>query len=167
MTENGERARLDKLEKDLQLLRSANAARSTPVVGIATFLAILAFLALVGSLPQPMPPPGGNRVGVGFLAGMAGVIVASLAAAFAKFALRALVEIAVVSVYFLNAVAAVVAWMSSAYLSELVSSSRIASEENTLLTALALAACVVFIIDVALMLVLYPLSKVAGSDVLD
>ncbi|HEY1232818.1 MAG TPA: hypothetical protein VGH22_05515 [Candidatus Binatia bacterium] len=162
-----ERSRLDQLEKDLQALKSASATRSTPVFGVAGVLALLAFIGLLASLPLPGNPQDETRFKIGLAAGFAGLIVTGLAAGFAKFALRALVEIAVVAVCFSNAVAAVAAWMWSAYLSELVSTWKIASAENALLTALALAACVIFVIDVALMLVLCPLAKVAGSNVLE
>jgi hypothetical protein len=162
-----EQNRLDQMEKDLQALKSASATGTTPVGGIAGAVAFFAFIALVANLPLPGNPEGGARFGIGLAAGFAGAMVAGLAAGFAKFALRALVEIAVVSVFFLNAVAAIAVWISSAYLSDLASAWKVASGENALPTALALAALVIFVIDVALMLILYPLAKVAGSDVLN
>lgn len=162
-----EQNRLDQLEKELQTLKNASATRSTPVAGIAGVLALLAFVGIVANLPLPGNPEGGARFGIGLAAGFAGAIVTGFAAGFAKFALRALVEVAVVTVFFLNAVAAILAWMSSAYLADLVSTWKIASGENTVPAALALTALVIFAIDVALLLILYPLAKVAGSDVLE
>jgi hypothetical protein len=164
---NTEQNRLDKLEKELQKLQSVTATESTVVGGIAGFLALVAFIALVVQVPLPGNPPDGARFGIGLAAGFAGAIVAGIAAGFAKFALRALVEIAVVVVFFLNAVVAVAAWMSSAYLSDLVATWNITSSNNALPVALALAACSIFVVDVGAMLFLVPLAKVAGSNVLD
>ena len=159
--------RLDQLEKDVQALKTATATRTTPIAGIAAVVALGAFILIVAKVPLPGNPPDGTRWGIGCAAGFAGFIVAGMAAGFAKFALRALVEIAVVSVFFLNAVAAVVAWISSAYLRDLVSLWNVASGENALPVGLGLAACTIFAVHIALMLLLYPLAKVAGSDVLD
>lgn len=100
-------------------------------------------------------------------AGLAGLFLTYGAAGLVKFALRSLVEVAVVCVVFMNAVVAAFASSSSAYFVELVSGWKFASSENVLLLAFAVVLGSIFAVDVLVMLVLYPIAKVAGSNMLD
>lgn len=158
--------RLATLETEVKRLKTTVATGQTIVGPIAGIVAFLVYVGIVGNLPLPAGTEGA-RVGVGVASGIAGFVVLAAALIFVQFALRALIEVAVVVLCLLNALVGVFAWAMSGDLARILAESGAVAQENLLGAVFVLTAAALFVVDLLCGLVLYPLAKVSGSNIFD
>lgn len=158
--------RLEKLEAELTRLKAKGATGETPVLGIAAFLAFCGYCAMISKLPLPNAADEAKVV-LGIGAGFVGALVFVGAIAFVQFSLKALVEIATVLAVLFNAIVAAVAWVVQANLLQLVASWNVVNGDDLMAATVALVVGGLFVTNVLLAIVLFPLARIAGSSLAD
>ena len=159
--------RLARLEAELQRFKTASGTGETFVLGIAGLLAAVLYIAIVANLPLSETSDGGTKVLVGIGSAFAGLFVFGGAIAFAKFAMRAVVELAVVALALGNALAGVLVFTIYDTLAAYVTTLDVVEPDGVLIAVLAAVALAVFLIDMCCIFVLYPLAKTSGSSSLE
>lgn len=160
--------RIEELEKQLADLRGRIPIRGsdTPLMPVFMFAALGAFIAFVANIPLPGSPDEKQRFMVGVASGLGGALILGGALTFVNFALRAVLELLFVMLLLTSASTGVVVWASWSFLTDSLVGLGV-SEDNVRVAAVLTWAVTTFVFDVAVSMVLYPLARVAGSNVVD
>lgn len=149
-----------------QVGRMATQSGDTFVLPLAVLGAFALFLMVVSQVPLAEVQQH-SRAGAGVVAGVAGLLLLTGAMGFVRFALRALVELAVVCTALLNALAMFGAWVMAAPLAKPLVEWGVVQGQDVQLAVPFVVAVVLLLVNVLLAVVLYPLAKIAGSTLAD
>jgi len=156
--------RIAELEKQVKELQGTVRPGPSPVLWVAMGVAFLVFVACVREMPFPGDPEGGERFGIGFLALLAGVFICGGALELVETAFKALVESAMAALLLFNGLAGAVLWMYLPDLVPMIAALENVPDDKAKPVLLFMGAVALFVVDTLAMLVLYPLAKVAGTQ---
>ncbi|MGJ5815949.1 hypothetical protein [Paludibaculum fermentans] len=138
--------------------------KQTPVYDIAICIACLFYIFLVAVLPFGDISTGA-RCGIGVISAMAGGMIYLGAYKIIEFAMKAIVEFSAVLLLLFNACAGIILALFMQRLMEGVQSAGIAKGESVGFAVIAVAAIVLFVVDLGAFYVLYPLSQIVGTRI--
>lgn len=137
-------------------------SKTTPAFGVAMFLAGIGFIIILNKLPFPDNYGFWQLLGIFIASCFIGLIIFAISTGLINALLKIVVEVLVVLLMLINVTYVASCW---AFFDNILLDFKLESE-NTFIAIIILALSL-FIFDIICALVLIPLSKIVGSDVLD
>jgi len=156
--------RITELEKQVKELQGVVRPGASPVLWVALGVAFLLYVWCVRQLPFPGDPSASERFWIGAGVLCVTVFICGGALELVELAFKALVESALALLLLFNAVAGVLLVVLAPDLEPMVASLERVQDEHARGLVFFIGAVALFVLDVGVLLVLFPLAKVAGTD---